>query len=77
MKITFINEIADLCETVGANVQEVARGIGLDNRIGQQVPQRRPRLWRLVLPEGHAGAGADGARRTARRCASSRRRSSR
>ncbi|GJE28588.1 UDP-glucose dehydrogenase family protein [Methylobacterium organophilum] len=34
-KITFINEIADLCEQVGANVQEVARGIGLDNRIGR------------------------------------------
>jgi UDPglucose 6-dehydrogenase len=33
-KITFINEIAELCEQVGANVQEVARGIGLDNRIG-------------------------------------------
>ncbi len=33
-KITFINEIADLCEKVGADVQEVARGIGLDNRIG-------------------------------------------
>ena len=34
MKITFINEIADLCEKVGANVQEVAKGVGLDNRIG-------------------------------------------
>ena len=33
-KITFINEIADLCERVGANVQEVAKGIGLDGRIG-------------------------------------------
>jgi UDPglucose 6-dehydrogenase len=33
-KISFINEIADLCEAVGADVQEVARGIGLDNRIG-------------------------------------------
>jgi UDPglucose 6-dehydrogenase len=33
-KITFINEVADLCEQVGANVQDVARGIGLDNRIG-------------------------------------------
>jgi UDPglucose 6-dehydrogenase len=33
-KITFINEMADLCERVGANVQEVARGIGLDGRIG-------------------------------------------
>jgi UDPglucose 6-dehydrogenase len=34
MKITFINEIADLCEQVGADVQAVARGIGLDGRIG-------------------------------------------
>ncbi|HVI31404.1 UDP-glucose/GDP-mannose dehydrogenase family protein [Phenylobacterium sp.] len=34
MKITFINEIADLCEAVGADVQQVARGIGLDGRIG-------------------------------------------
>jgi UDPglucose 6-dehydrogenase len=33
-KITFINEIADLCEKTGADVQDVARGIGLDNRIG-------------------------------------------
>ncbi|ACB96220.1 UDP-glucose dehydrogenase family protein [Beijerinckia indica] len=33
-KITFINEVADLCEKVGANVQDVARGIGLDKRIG-------------------------------------------
>ena len=34
MKITFINEVADLCEAAGADVQQVARGIGLDNRIG-------------------------------------------
>jgi UDPglucose 6-dehydrogenase len=33
-KITFINEVADLCEVVGADIQDVARGIGLDNRIG-------------------------------------------
>jgi UDPglucose 6-dehydrogenase len=33
-KITFINEIADLCDAIGADVQEVARGIGYDNRIG-------------------------------------------
>jgi UDPglucose 6-dehydrogenase len=33
-KITFINEMADICEKTGANVQDVARGIGLDNRIG-------------------------------------------
>src|SRR5690606_21271982 len=36
MKITFINEIADLCEKTGADVQDVARGIGLDNRIGSK-----------------------------------------
>jgi len=36
MKITFINEMADLAEAVGANVQAVARGIGLDNRIGSK-----------------------------------------
>ncbi|NKD88509.1 UDP-glucose/GDP-mannose dehydrogenase family protein [Haematospirillum sp. 15-248] len=36
MKITFINEIADLCEKVGANVHDVARGIGLDGRIGKK-----------------------------------------
>jgi UDPglucose 6-dehydrogenase len=34
MKITFINEIANLCERVGADVQDIARGIGLDKRIG-------------------------------------------
>ena len=45
-KITFINEIADLSERVGANVQEVARGIGLDNRIGTKFL--------------HAGAGYGG-----------------
>ena len=36
VKITFINEIADLCEKVGADVQDVARGIGLDGRIGSK-----------------------------------------
>ncbi len=35
-KITFINEVADLCEKVGANVHDVARGIGLDGRIGRK-----------------------------------------
>ena len=36
MKVTFINEMADLCERVGADVHDVARGIGLDARIGPQ-----------------------------------------
>src|SRR5690242_7303018 len=37
MKVTFINEMADLCEKVGADVHDVARGIGLDGRIGRKV----------------------------------------
>ena len=71
-KITFINEIADLCEQVGADVQEVARGIGLDNRIGSKFLHCRPRLRRLLLPQGHDGADADRRRTSARRAASSR-----
>ena len=45
-KITFINEIADLAEKVGADVQEVARGIGLDNRIGSKFLHAGPGLDR-------------------------------
>ena len=36
LKISFINEMADLCEKVGGNVQMVAKGMGLDNRIGSK-----------------------------------------
>ena len=39
-KITFINQVADLCEKVGADVQDVARGIGLDGRIGKKASRR-------------------------------------
>src|SRR3546814_16915743 len=39
-KITFINEIADLCEKVGADVHDVARGTGLDGRLGRQFLDR-------------------------------------
>ena len=61
-KITFINEIADLCEKVGADVHDVARGIGLDGRIGRKFLHPGPGLRRLLLSEGHAGAGLYGAR---------------
>ncbi|MBJ3784069.1 UDP-glucose dehydrogenase family protein [Devosia sediminis] len=51
MKITFINEIADLCEATGANVQEVARGIGLDNRIGAKFLHAGPGYGGSCFPK--------------------------
>lgn len=50
-KITFINEIADLCEQLGANVQEVARGIGLDNRIGSKFLHAGPGFGGSCFPK--------------------------
>jgi len=50
-KITFINEIADLCERVGADVQEIARGIGLDNRIGAKFLHAGPGFGGSCFPK--------------------------
>jgi UDPglucose 6-dehydrogenase len=50
-KITFINEIADLCEKVGADVQEVAHGIGLDNRIGSKFLHAGPGFGGSCFPK--------------------------
>jgi UDPglucose 6-dehydrogenase len=50
-KITFINEIADLCEAVGADVQEVARGMGLDNRIGSKFLHPGPGFGGSCFPK--------------------------
>jgi UDPglucose 6-dehydrogenase len=50
-KITFINEIAELCERVGADVQEVARGIGLDNRIGTKFLHAGPGFGGSCFPK--------------------------
>jgi UDPglucose 6-dehydrogenase len=50
-KIAFINEVADLCEKVGADVQEVARGIGLDNRIGAKFLHAGPGFGGSCLPK--------------------------
>jgi UDPglucose 6-dehydrogenase len=70
-KITFINEIADLCERVGADVQDVARGIGLDGRIGRKFLHAGPGFGGSCFPkdcralvrtarEAHAGLDEPG-----------------
>ncbi|MDX9746700.1 MAG: UDP-glucose/GDP-mannose dehydrogenase family protein [Syntrophales bacterium] len=50
-KVTFINEMADLCERVGANVQDVARGIGLDGRIGRKFLHAGPGYGGSCFPK--------------------------
>ncbi|HEU0067538.1 MAG TPA: UDP-glucose/GDP-mannose dehydrogenase family protein [Sphingomonas sp.] len=51
MKITFINEVADLCEKVGADVRDVSRGIGLDNRIGAKFLHAGPGYGGSCFPK--------------------------
>ncbi|HSX55839.1 MAG TPA: UDP-glucose/GDP-mannose dehydrogenase family protein [Sphingomonas sp.] len=51
VKITFINEISDLCEQVGADVQEVSRGIGMDNRIGRKFLNAGPGYGGSCFPK--------------------------
>ncbi|PWB60095.1 MAG: UDP-glucose 6-dehydrogenase [Bradyrhizobiaceae bacterium] len=59
-KITFINEIADLCEKVGADVQEVARGMGLDRRIGGKFLHAGPGFGGSCFPKDIAALAATG-----------------
>jgi UDPglucose 6-dehydrogenase len=61
-KITFINEIAELCEKVGANVQEVARGMGLDGRIGSKFLHAGPGYGGSCFPKDASALVAIGQR---------------
>jgi UDPglucose 6-dehydrogenase len=70
-KITFINEIAALCERVGADVKEVSKGMGLDNRIGNKFLHAGPATAARAFPRTPA-PGPDRAG-TRRRCGSPKR----
>ena len=59
-KITFINEIADLCEAVGGDVQDVARGIGLDGRIGSKFLHAGPGYGGSCFPKDTRRPAQDG-----------------
>jgi UDPglucose 6-dehydrogenase len=61
-KITFINEMAELCEKVGANVQEVARGMGFDRRIGSKFLHAGPGFGGSCFPKDASALAAIGQR---------------
>ena len=68
LRSRFINEIADLCEKCGADVQEVARGMGLDRRIGRKFLHAGPGFGGSCFPKDTAALSAIGdvmARRSA------------
>jgi UDPglucose 6-dehydrogenase len=58
MKVTFMNEMAQLCEKVGADVLLLAQGIGMDKRIGPDF-LRPVRVRRQLLPQGYKGGSGD------------------
>ena len=66
MKVTFINEVADLCEKTGGNVQEVARAIGMDNRIGSKFLHAGPGFGGSCFPKDTRAFAATGKKYEAR-----------
>ncbi|OYR21992.1 UDP-glucose dehydrogenase family protein [Brucella thiophenivorans] len=60
MKVTFINQVADLCERTGGNVQEVARAIGMDNRIGSKFLHAGPGFGGSCFPKDTRAFAATG-----------------
>ncbi|MCB1472428.1 MAG: UDP-glucose/GDP-mannose dehydrogenase family protein [Rhodobiaceae bacterium] len=62
MKVTFINEVADLCEKAGGNVQDIARAIGLDNRIGPKFLHAGPGFGGSCFPKDTRAFAATGKR---------------
>ncbi|RCW78952.1 UDP-glucose dehydrogenase family protein [Phyllobacterium bourgognense] len=60
MKVTFINEVADLCEKAGGNVQDVARAIGMDNRIGSKFLHAGPGFGGSCFPKDTRAYAATG-----------------
>ena len=67
MKISYINQVSDLCDKVGADVHDVARGIGLDGRIGPKFLHPGPGYGGSCFPKDTLGAGEDRARCRRRR----------
>ena len=58
-KISFMNELSNIAEILGADIEKVRIGIGTDSRIGFQFIYPGLRLWRILLPQGCTGPGKD------------------